>query len=306
MVFGLFGKKKPVVEVQTDNSQEIIAQLQQEKKDLESRLTQAQEENQEQQTEYDNLRNEYEQLEKKQKALFKTAERQIKKEVEEVREELKKEYLTNISALENQKKELNVELQRKLNELSKYKRETASKQAKLKSEIDKLNEKLADREKQHQEYLQAIPKIEERLKEIVKKKKSKLLSEGDIVTATLFESIEEERRKTGYNALGPNGEIFYVRTNKTYAIGEDVTVIVKSLPVAEAAVIDNPDIKLEVGKLIDFKKLDIYERNKTGLVAICQNEDKLIIEVGEHVTGLGNKKIEVYKEEDGVFYAKRV
>lgn len=70
--------------------------------------------------------------------------------------------------------------------------------------------------------------------------------------------------------------------------------------------IGNPDVELEVGKIID--NIKVYERTGNGLSAVCKDGREVIItNVGELVIGLSNTtKIEVYQEKEGVFYAKRI
>lgn len=312
MILGIFGfgkgKKKEATQTEEPNPIEI---LRQEKQDLEERLAQAQTENQAQQTEYNNLKEEHEKLEKAQQSILKTAEAQVQKEAAATEEEIGERYMKKfisfkqeVRELEKEKQKLDFELKRKLNEFGRYKRKTSTENTKLKSEIDQLKERLENKERQYQKYIQGLPKIEERLKEI-SEKRYELLMEGDIVTATIYEKIEEERRENGYKALGPSGEILYVRTQRVYALPQDIEVVVKSLPVAEARIMDNPDVELKVGMVLD--NIQAYDRTQEGLSAICKGGKELIIKVGEHISRLGsNTKVKVVKEIDGVFYAKRL
>ncbi len=254
---------------------------------------------------YEKLQGEHSNLKRETRSIFKTAEAQVKKEVGEVKKELESKYQTKIADLEEERKTLNLELGRKLDELKDYKKQTSEENTKLKAEIIQLRQTTEEKEKEHQQYVDGLPKIEEKIAEIAKKKRYELLSEGSIVTATIFGKLKEERRETMYEAIGPNGEIFTLRSSRTYVNGEDVEVIVKSLPRAEVRILDHPDIDLKVGNVIE--NLVNYDRTNEGMSVICNGGRELIINIGEHVSKMGDgTKIKVLEERDGKFYGERI
>jgi len=293
-------KNKKTEKTQTKEPNPIEI-LRQEKQDLERRLEQAQEEKNQAEEQLAEVKGEYDKLEKIQKSIFKTAEAQVKKEVEEVKKELEAKYQAKIADLDEERKKLNIELGRKFDELSKQKREHREKMGERVAKIQQYEEQISKLKEDLINAEEAVTKkysrIEQKIKEIAKKKTVTILGEGEITTVTIYEQVYEGRRSSGYNALGPNGEKIYVRTARHLPIGDDISVIIRAMPHGEARPMENPDVELKVDEVFEVKAFErARDKNDNSLITRCKNGRLYILNVGSLHKYDG--KVRVFKKAD--------
>lgn len=170
-------------------------------------------------------------------------------------------------------------------------------------EIVKLQSALKKAEEDYRIASEGYSRLEQQLKT---KGKKNGLREGNIITATVYEKVVEKGRKSGYHAMCSDG-VIYVRTAKELRIGQEIEIIVISVPYAmEARIISN--ILPENGKKYTIS----FERYGETLSAVCRNGIEVTLlnaqnstRFEENVTGFEGE-VMLEQKEDKKFYARRV